>query len=379
MKPLPKTHFDFFRDHRPKLIEAAIRRAERIIGEERDDLWPLSTKEQVDLGAADDVRAELARLVDEQWRMRPQQVRRLGLTKEEFTELLSENGTMDQAMTAVAMDYANILNFLIFGKRTFFFSEGLAERLAETELNVDASLVRPPFRCCVFVFDDTVTRNALNALVQSRDGSADGAPASAVVSVYVTLLRHAEGFNLILYAISADRKDIHIVAKRELLLRDGERVEDALHTEWKSDRPGRRGNDALFYGPGLKFVRIVVNAILYIASAAPEISGPLRAEDLLPPLPPSSTSKQRRNRLDRIARSSGLTYIAVGGSLHSQVQTPTGPSDTTRTLSTRFMVRGHWRWQPHGIGRRERKLIYVEPFWKGPDMAEMVDRPYIVR
>jgi hypothetical protein len=35
-------------------------------------------------------------------------------------------------------------------------------------------------------------------------------------------------------------------------------------------------------------------------------------------------------------------------------------------LTVQFRVAGHWRKQPHGPGRKERKLIWIDPFWKGP-------------
>ena len=47
-------------------------------------------------------------------------------------------------------------------------------------------------------------------------------------------------------------------------------------------------------------------------------------------------------------------------------------------LQVRFMVRGHWRRQPHGQENQERKLIWIQPHFKGPDIAEIVNKPYLV-
>ena len=41
-----------------------------------------------------------------------------------------------------------------------------------------------------------------------------------------------------------------------------------------------------------------------------------------------------------------------------------------------FLVRGHHRRQAHGPGRLERKTIWIEPFWKGPEDARVLLRPY---
>jgi hypothetical protein len=45
-------------------------------------------------------------------------------------------------------------------------------------------------------------------------------------------------------------------------------------------------------------------------------------------------------------------------------------------LAKRFVVRGHWKQQPHGPGRSERKMIFVEPYWKGPADAPAVSHAY---
>ena len=45
-----------------------------------------------------------------------------------------------------------------------------------------------------------------------------------------------------------------------------------------------------------------------------------------------------------------------------------------RTLMKRFMVRGHWRranpsWQ-------DQALRWIEPYWKGPEMAVVIEKEY---
>jgi hypothetical protein len=50
-------------------------------------------------------------------------------------------------------------------------------------------------------------------------------------------------------------------------------------------------------------------------------------------------------------------------------RTDSAPSDdhATREWTHRWLVAGHWRWQPCGPGRRERRLTYVRPHVKGPE------------
>lgn len=44
---------------------------------------------------------------------------------------------------------------------------------------------------------------------------------------------------------------------------------------------------------------------------------------------------------------------------------------TGRTVSVRFMVKGHWKKQAYGPKRGMRKQIYISPFLKGPDSAPL--------
>lgn len=50
-----------------------------------------------------------------------------------------------------------------------------------------------------------------------------------------------------------------------------------------------------------------------------------------------------------------------------------------RSPVVRSCVRGHWKMQPHGPQRSERKRIHVEPYWRGPDGAPEVEHTYQVR
>jgi hypothetical protein len=43
--------------------------------------------------------------------------------------------------------------------------------------------------------------------------------------------------------------------------------------------------------------------------------------------------------------------------------------------TVQVMVRGHYRRQVCGVGRMERKVIWIEPFWRGPEAALIQTRP----
>src|SRR5262249_31996760 len=46
------------------------------------------------------------------------------------------------------------------------------------------------------------------------------------------------------------------------------------------------------------------------------------------------------------------------------------------TPTVQVLVRGHWKRQAHGPGGALRKLIHVEPYWRGPEDAPIAVRPH---
>ena len=48
-----------------------------------------------------------------------------------------------------------------------------------------------------------------------------------------------------------------------------------------------------------------------------------------------------------------------------------------RVQSVRTLVRGHWRTQRHGPKLSSRKLIWLQPFWRGPEDGPVLVRPTV--
>lgn len=53
-----------------------------------------------------------------------------------------------------------------------------------------------------------------------------------------------------------------------------------------------------------------------------------------------------------------------------------GSREIAFRLKHRHIVRGHYRNQPHGQGRQDRKRIWIAPFWKGPEDGAQIVHVY---
>lgn len=50
--------------------------------------------------------------------------------------------------------------------------------------------------------------------------------------------------------------------------------------------------------------------------------------------------------------------------------------DISAKASVQSLVRGHWKHQPCGAGRSDRKFIHIEPYWRGPEDAPIAVRSH---
>ena len=88
----------------------------------------------------------------------------------------------------------------------------------------------------------------------------------------------------------------------------------------------------------------------------------------------------RRTKVDAGGIPAALVYkigrpvkLDVRGDIRAYVAGGRASVPNVRTL-----VRGHWKMQPHGVGRGSRKRLHVEPYWRGPEDAPVAVRPHRV-
>ena len=135
-------------------------------------------------------------------------------------------------------------------------------------------------------------------------------------------------------------------------------IANAREGTWASAEEGRRT---------LLLVRGVVN---YINAAGGLPEKKHKYGD--PPAPVERVSdNKRRWRVGRPVR--------LDPSIRKYAQEHVARGEPLWTVNSRFIVRGHWRNQACGEGRREHKVIWVAPFWKGPeDGVQALERKYKV-
>jgi len=246
-------------------------------------------------------------------------------------------------------------------RKTFWVDEALAYMLDQTDLDVVGRELRVPFPAFALVFTDRhVLSLAERLLAKSRDTPLAG-QLLRVATVHIT--EHLRGQHQrvleICFAFDALGADLPAVVRHEIALEDEAQVRtylDAIAPLPEIDPPPPDTS------PVRGLLRTTINAILYATSASvtPERRSP----------PARSRAKPRQVfSSDEVYYLPGTIDITRVRELQALERAPEG-----RALLRRHMVRGHWRraaknWTDH-------RLRWIEPYWKGPDMAAIIEHAY---
>lgn len=294
-----------------------------------------------------------------------------------------------EAMPGQLRDIAvhwHLLEFHRAGRHAYEVSPGLAEKLAHTELRgLTAEDLRLPFPAIsihvplaarleldgrgpvpalpiteVYLVEDVVHGcNAWTMFVCGGEQRADafgGHPATA--DMFLTIML-PEGGSLDECIRATSRTHARVGGMRgHLFDSDGMAQEHLDGVDW----------DPVF--------RWAMNVVVYATNGGvreevwrnPE-AAELRAR--IEAMPPES--KTRRRLQGRLETMDQGRRIVLGPGVVGHLLD--GGAGDGSPLLVRVRVQGHWRRQPHGPGRRERKLIWIEPFWRGPEDGPIADSP----
>ena len=239
---------------------------------------------------------------------------------------LKENEDFYKSIISVA---DTLIAFMLYHRRTFFVQPNLVQRLAHTALDIDVADLIVPFPMTMLVFDDPISREA-----------APHWEFSGPVSVLVDYVER-NGEPKLRISPVAPRPQVRMPIVFELPTSG--RLTEAVAKE-------------------IPLAKIVANALDYIAHPWDgDAPATVRAA-------PSHTLSKKVSK---------LPYIVVGRR-YQPMDTPPLGTGTGHKLDHRVFVMGHGRNQRHGPRNSLIKRIRIEPYWKGPEDAEVADAPYVV-
>lgn len=386
MNTLPFTYFDVLKKRHPELFEYVNK--EIFILRQKGSITPLTSTEK--LQYCDEYIKTVISYFKNYIKSNSARMGIGFVTDNEIINLFQNSEDFKKLIYDTEINYLTTTNFELFDKKTFYISDNLVEHLAYTEIDTISEYVCPPFDCCLFVYTSPIAIKAFYKIQEKQEDIDLNSP----ISVFIVNMPSEQGERIIVFACwHANQWRTYSYVKRQLLIRKDWTIKQMLKTDWKDIYQENLefsefavDEERVFYEDGLLFFRIVVNSIIYLSSNEP---------DIINCLSPRTAIKEeikrypyaKRKILKKEANSvTELDFASVGSTLGKIiVQKPQPPSDSSfssserRQLSARFIVRGHWRNQPHGEGNKQRKLIWIKPYYKGPDMADLINKPYDIR
>jgi hypothetical protein len=266
----------------------------------------------------------------------------------------------------VAPYLTRMVNFELHRRKSFWVDESLSYMLAQTDLDVLGRELRSPFPCWALVFTDRHVLSMGERLLSRQPGDALAGQLLRVATVWVTEHPDEEKRRLELcFAFDALGVDLPSLVSRELLLADADPVQRQIEATGAS--VARVEPPVPEARPLRGLLQVALNAILYATSAG--------VEPEIRPAPAERASGARSHDVP-IPFSSDKVYFLPGAIEISRVRrmqelerVPDG-----RPILRRFMVRGHWR-RPARTWADQR-MRWIQPYWKGPAMAAIIERTY---
>ncbi len=388
--PLTSNYYDFVRHQRPYVLQCAEADAQDILAGSK----PPSSVATLD-GHAGRYRECLAQIDREV----------LGTLAEDTGEPVEvvrqqlDDPKMRSRLAAfhevVAIEYRLLLNFFLAGRRTYRVADAIAECFAYTEPQVPALLASLPATTCLFVYTSPVVVNELHNI--SRPGVAldERAPDrdySAPVSVFATITAVPGGRDKAL-SVTAWHARVpgqhYVLLQRELVLRAGQQLPDAIRSALDPQQAARAGAAAdtvagitvaarPSYAGGAGFLRIVLDSMLYLLSDRPDVRfAQSEKHDLEARAHSLSLDSRWNDAFGRAVRFSVLNYHDLGRTvapLWPDRNRGTGSSGSSRpaplpAAQRPAVVKGGWKVEGGGSDRDPRRLVFVRPTLRGGPKA----------
>lgn len=259
-------------------------------------------------------------------------------------------------------------NFELHRRKTFWVDESLSYMLAKTDLEAPGSDLQAPFACFALVFTDRLMLSLAERMLSVDAQCPLAGHFLRVATVYVKQEGQEPNRRLCLwFAFDALGADPPYIETHTIHLEEDSHIQLTIDTPVQQQTvpdlniQGRR--------PLRGLLQLMLNAVLYITSPGVE--------------PQAKKSPHRKGQNWNSKPSSAKTPISsenvffLPGAIeisHVRKLQELERSPGGGKMLHRFMVRGHWR--RAAAHWRDQRLRWIAPYWKGPDIAAVIERNY---
>lgn len=260
------------------------------------------------------------------------------------------------------------INHEVHRRRTFWVSRSLAFMLQQTETDIVGRDLGLPFASFALVFTDRATL----ALGERHLAGSDSPMAGHILRVLTVFVRGTASEPTGERTIELDFAFDHLgegvpgVSPQTLRVREDDLIFADSDDEPVTFEMGENEFRVDPREPLETLTRIVVNSILYATSAGVE-----------PEPRPAAREPFRSDGSKKSSESSSVFYLPGKISIsHIRNIEKLERGQGGGQLMHRFMVRGHWR--RANPSWKDQRMRWIEPYWKGPELATIIERQYEV-
>jgi len=286
-------------------------------------------------------------------------------------------------------EFANQVNILYHfyymyynGEKIYYVTPELTLKLAQTSLNIDTYFLKSPFSEIFIVIDKNMF------FIDDIDGTVH-----PIQGFYVNF-REEHGvkyFRIMAVALLESTKEIPFNDSTfyfRFELNEG-KTKEAIKTYL--DNLLKTQMTSIIATKGIRnfqhieeFSNFVFNALLYITSRDADLKVE-QPEDIESKLKNLKSKSKINKLLKRSQKVSAKTIIVAGSSIKNSSDfenfKKTGSINQWK-LNYKIKVSGHWRKQWYGSEKdnsKRQEIIWVSDYEKGPDFANEIKKPYIVK
>jgi len=271
------------------------------------------------------------------------------------------------------------------GKKVFRPTPDLVHMLIDTELrNIDTFFVQSPFRCIfISIPKEVKLMNPYNIPV---DGlyiavfNKDEIHYKGFSEEYHKYEQYENSKNIVISAVSdillAPEDPRETMYYWNIALKDGNLFDQiSIILDTYDKRPANNDNYSRVFLENL--LSFSINSLLYINSKD--------SSELIKTNIPQHPDIKNKAKIRQAFKRTQIPFYTLGKNItidHSYknvINLYDREKQSQRKLIGKWVVRGHWRNQPHGKESKERKLIWIQPFVKGEEFAEVIEKGYVVK
>lgn len=223
----------------------------------------------------------------------------------------------DASMKATIEDYGLFYNFP--GRKNYVFSGALSKALSETHIDQDTSIISGERS---FYFE------MQNIKFKEKD----------LICVFGYVVKF-EAMELLILQLVEKNKDKHHLKSIGLEIKQGVKFSDSFSNTLKSTKHPHHEYQDIDYSKESVY-RTALNGVIYICNNSEEMDEKL-----------NSFAEKKSKIETQMKIYTEKPYVELGSDFIYLRLIKEGESD----------VRGHYRWQPCGEGRRQVKLTFVKP------------------